>query len=279
METGFQIRAIEPREFKIITDLARTQEWFVCEEDSGPLFSVDPQGMFISEVNGDVMGMVFAMKHQTYAHIDLYFIKEEYRGKGYGIKVFKHAIEHIKDTKVLGLMAVEDQVSNYEKWGFRLHSTIGHYKRIANGSMGANLVDLKNFSFEQLLEYDKETFGDSREGYLKALVGHKTYRGFGVVKDGKLKGYGFLRKNEVNYTIGPFIADDEEAAKEIFSGLQSLIVGEEIDAIFIEDDKVLKKIANKEKWEHTETFYRMFAKGIPKFATTNKAYIPLLELG
>jgi len=278
-EENFKVRQMIPEDFKIAAYLANQESWNESEKDKLPFFAIDPNGFFVGELNGEGISTACGVKYNTYAHIGLYLVKKECRGKGYGLKVFEQVMEHVKDAQVIGLDAAEAQVKNYEKWGFKIFDKGLGFQRKAEGtSVSKSIIELRSFDFEQLVEYDEKGFGDCRRNFLKALLNQEGYYSLGFVENGTLKGYGFLRKSQVGYKVGPFVAEDKPIAQEILNGLQNLVKGEELFLDTFENNKPMTEIMKEQNWTQRMYFFRMYSKGIAKL-DVNKAYAVVLEVG
>lgn len=57
---------------------------------------------------------------QKFGFIGVYWVKKDLRGKGYGYQIFVKAMEFLGNCEVLALDSVDDQVKNYQKWGFEV---------------------------------------------------------------------------------------------------------------------------------------------------------------
>lgn len=64
------------------------------------------------------------------AWLGCYVTSEEHRGKGYGLAIFNHALDHLgRNRKSIGLNAAMSQVPNYQKSGFTKSSWTNERRR------------------------------------------------------------------------------------------------------------------------------------------------------
>lgn len=98
---------------------ANAEQWNLGAKDLAPWhYSVDNNGFFVIRLNGKIIGMVSGVKYGLDSgYIGFYIIYEQYRGNGYGLKVFQHAMQYLQGRNI-GLAAVMQQVPNYKKSGF-----------------------------------------------------------------------------------------------------------------------------------------------------------------
>ena len=75
---------------------------------------------------------------------DYVAIKKEFRNNGYGVRLWKHALEYLKNVECIGLEAAPDRLNDYAKWGFRKSSITNRWK--LNGFQD---LPLRNFYKDQ----------------------------------------------------------------------------------------------------------------------------------
>jgi len=60
--------------------------------------------------------------------IGLFIVKREFRNNGYGLKLWKHALDYLKNVDCIGLEAAPDRLNDYQKWGFKQSSATNRWK-------------------------------------------------------------------------------------------------------------------------------------------------------
>ena len=107
-------------------DLALALEWAAAEgwnpglHDAHCFYAADPEGFFLGERNGVPIGCVSAVRYGPgFGFLGLYIVKAEHRGQGFGLELWRSALDHLGD-RVIGLDGVVAQQDNYRKSGFRL---------------------------------------------------------------------------------------------------------------------------------------------------------------
>ena len=104
-------------------DIMANQDWDPFVRGEQLTEATDPEGCFLGKLNGEVISSILALKYGKFGLISIYWVNEKYRGKGYGLKIFNKGMEYLKDCEIIGLDSVDEQVLNYEKYGFIKHST------------------------------------------------------------------------------------------------------------------------------------------------------------
>ena len=89
-------------------------------DDHEVFYATDPTGFFLGEVDGEALSCISAVKfEEMFAFIGFYVVEKAYRGKGYGLALFKHAMASLSPTRNCGLDCMSDLVPIYEMWGFK----------------------------------------------------------------------------------------------------------------------------------------------------------------
>ncbi|VUT25816.1 MAG: hypothetical protein MASP_01179 [Candidatus Methanolliviera sp. GoM_asphalt] len=80
--------------------------------------TIYPAGCFAGILDGEMISSITAVQYEEkYSFIGLYIVAPEYRDRGYGIKIWNHAIDHLIDevgVECIGLDGVLSEESNYQ---------------------------------------------------------------------------------------------------------------------------------------------------------------------
>jgi hypothetical protein len=206
-------------------DLALALEWAAAEgwnpglHDAQCFYAADPEGFFVGERDGAPIGCVSAVRYGSgFGFLGLYIVKGEHRGQGFGLELWRAALNHLGD-RVIGLDGVIAQQENYRKSAFRLAFRNIRQKGRGGGAAPPGLTDLAAIPIDEILRYDETAFPARRAEFLKSWIGQPHAVALGVVDGGTLKGYGVLRACREGFKIGPLFADHEETAERLSSGL------------------------------------------------------------
>jgi GNAT superfamily N-acetyltransferase len=206
-------------------DLALALEWAAAEgwnpglHDAHCFYAADPQGFFVGERDGVPIGCVSAVRYGPgFGFLGLYIVKPEHRGHGFGLELWRAAMDYLGD-RVVGLDGVVAQQENYRKSGFRLAFRNIRQQGRGRGAAPPGLTDLAAIPTEEILRYDETAFPAPRTEFLKSWIGQPQAFAFGAVNEQRLKGYGVLWACREGFKIGPLFADDEETADRLFEGL------------------------------------------------------------
>jgi len=212
-------------------DLALALEWAAAEgwnpglHDAHCFYSADPQGFFVGERDGLPIGCVSAVRYGSgFGFLGLYIVKAEHRGQGFGLVLWRAALDHLGD-RVIGLDGVVAQQENYRRSGFRLAFRNIRQKGRGGGEAPPGLTELAAVPIGEILRYDATAFPAPRAEFLKSWISQPGAVALGVVDGRRLEGYGVLRACPEGFKIGPLFADDEKTADRLAAGLMARAPG------------------------------------------------------
>ncbi|KAF9907035.1 hypothetical protein EC991_011339 [Linnemannia zychae] len=214
------------------------------------------------EDDRSIVSMICAIRiGDDLAWLSYYITEEKYRGFGYGLATFNHALEHVGHSrKSVGLNAVFAQVENYRKSGFTKSSWTNERRRgsvkdvvevqereladkIARDDVaGLVLLSDPRVDWDQLPAIEKRYAGFNRPEFIKDWASyhanHPEHHRAGVAFlspdkfdpiSGKplVLGYACARPAVVSYRIGPLYATDGEVARNLLVKLSTEVVAAE----------------------------------------------------
>ena len=114
------VRRMTEDELGLALDWAAEEGWNPGVFDSVSFIAADADGFFLGECGGEPIGCVSAVRYgERFGFLGLYIVKPQHRGKGFGLKLWRAAMEHFGDRN-LGLDGVVAQQQRYTKSGFKL---------------------------------------------------------------------------------------------------------------------------------------------------------------
>jgi len=222
-DENYIIRAMNRSEIDFAIELAANEGWNPGLYDADCFYNTDPNGFFIGLLNDEPIGCISAVSYQKqFGFLGFYIIKPEYRGKGYGLKLWNTAVDYLTNIPSSGLDGVVEQQSNYMKSGFKLayrnirFEGIGNNKKIKDG-----LVPIKEIPFDLINKYDNNFFPVDRNEFLKCWINQPESLCLAEYDEKNINGYGVIRTCGKGFKIGPLFAEDEIIAEKIFNSLCS----------------------------------------------------------
>ncbi|BBD08149.1 GNAT family N-acetyltransferase [Desulfovibrio ferrophilus] len=223
MQDNYTVRTMRADEVPLAVQWAAQEGWNPGLDDAGLFFKADPQGFLVGLLDGEPIATISAVKYgKTFGFVGFYIVQSEYRGKGYGLRLWDAAMQALAG-RVVGLDGVVAQQGNYRKSGFEPAYRNVRYEGRCGGVAPehSGLVDISGQSLESAVAYDRQFFPDDRAQFLRAWLSQPRAKAFGILAEGRLAGYGVIRQCRSGYKIGPLFADNDDYAEVLFQALRS----------------------------------------------------------
>lgn len=209
------LRTATLAELDLILDWATREGWNPGLDDAAAFHAADPAGFFVAEQNEQPVAAISVVNHdRNIAFLGLYLCLPDWRGRGIGLRLWHHALEHAGGRSVI-LEGVAAQQGNYAKSGFRKLGETRRWEGVFPDPGQSDVRPVQDDDLSQLLALDAPATGYSRQAFLQAWVQPgKTRRSF-IAEDGT--GFATARACRDGCKIGPVIAQDAEAALRLAS--------------------------------------------------------------
>lgn len=222
---NYLIRTMTEKEVAFAIEWAATEGWNPGRHDAACYFTADPNGFYIGLLDGEPIATISAIKYgQTFGFVGFYLVKPEYRGQGYGIRIWNAGLNSL-EGRIIGLDGVVAQQENYQKSGFTLAYRHIRYQGYGGGKPcnKPEIVQLSTLSFTTIECYDQQFFPEKRSEFLKMWIHQPDCHALGIMQNGRLSGYGVIRPCRYGYKIGPLYAESSELAEALFQTLRSRV--------------------------------------------------------
>ncbi len=270
-------------------DLDRTLDWAASEgwnpgfDDARAFQAADPLGFFMGWRGSEAAAAISVVAYDPdFAFLGLYIVRPEYRGRGFGLKLWQEALAR-RPAKLVGLDGVVAQQANYARSGFRLaYRNIrygGKAPSAAGGNAGVILRPARTLPFDQIADYDRRCFPAARTGFLSLWLSPLAGAAIAAERDGNLAGFGAIRACQKGYKIGPLFADDEAVADEIFLALAARAGGETIFLDAPEPNPAAQALAARYKLAPVFETARMYTGDAPPIDLMRIFGVTTFELG
>ena len=236
--SSFKVRFISEKENDLKTYVVNSmakEKWRPGLEDINSFFACDPRGLFIGELNGRPIGFLTLLKYdQSYCRFSTYIIEKDFRGKGYGMSLYKSALESVLPSHNISAYAFDDMLQRYvEKSGFQAHWSTPRYDvdliAAAKSLSQLPLSDVyrvqtvDQIDKQALFNYDASVFGYQRHKFLQTFLrGEGRHSRVAINEEGDIVGYTSARVafiKEEGYRLGPLYADSLEIAQVLLKAL------------------------------------------------------------
>jgi GNAT superfamily N-acetyltransferase len=210
-------------EVELFADWAAAEGWNPGRSDAAVFHATDPGGFLLGRLEGEPIASVSLVRYgPDYGFLGFYIVRPEFRGRGFGLRIWEAAID-LGGGRTVGLDGVVAQQANYERSGFALSRRHVRHEGLAGGSpaSGGEVVPLADVPFAAVSAYDDAIFPAPREGFLRSWFGMPGAAAFAVLAGNRLAGYGLVRPCRSGSKIGPLFADDPEIAETLFAALRA----------------------------------------------------------
>jgi GNAT superfamily N-acetyltransferase len=222
----FKIRPMTHEDFTFAIELANTMDWNMAIEDFQFMTSLEPGGCFVLFDDSKPIGLATSNSYGSVGWFGNLIVKEEYRGKGAGSQLVKHAIDflHAKGVETIGLYAYPNLVEFYSRLGFRndadfsvMHAPV--LKALSAevlSSVGANNI-------HQIAAFDRGCFGGDRRKLLESIVLDEGNLSYYFSKADEVTGYIAATVYETMAWVGPLVCQEGnfDTAVKLLKGVLS----------------------------------------------------------
>ncbi len=226
------IRSLSASELSLPIDWATAEGWNPGMHDAIAFDAADTGAFLVGELpSGEPVTIASAVRTgANFGFLGFYITAKKYRGLGYGRQIWTAALDRLAG-RTFGLDGVVAQQVNYAKSGFVLAHRNLRYGGLAPAAPvppapAAGLVEASTVPFADLVAFDALHFGRPRPEFLRAWIALPESRALVLMRDGRVKGFGAVRRCHTGCKIGPLFAPDETAAETLFSALAGFAPGE-----------------------------------------------------
>lgn len=279
----YVVRPGTRKELDIMIDWAAKEGWNPGLYDTDAFYSIDKNGFLLGFLDNKPIAAISAVSYgKDFGFLGFYIVKPEFRGKGYGIKIWNKATKYLS-TQNIGLDGVVTQQENYKKSGFKL--AFRNIRFEGHGSDGKlkenkNIRLLPEVNFNLVYKYDKEIFLHDRKKFLKLWIKQPKSLAIGYIKNNKLLGYGVVRKCRSGYKVGPLFTSSQKIAQALFERMR-IFVGKK-NLIYLdvpEPNKEAVALAKKYQMKSMFETARMYTKEFPKIPINKIFGVTTFEVG
>jgi GNAT superfamily N-acetyltransferase len=259
----FQIKMMHPEDFDFAIELANTMDWNMAIEDFQFITSLEPDGCFVLFDGSKAIGIATSNSYGKVGWFGNLIVKEEYRCKGAGSQLVKHAIDslHNKGVETIGLYAYPNLVQFYSNLGFRYDEdfSVLHAPALKAVSVKA-LSSVGTDNIQQITAYDRRYFGGDRRKLLESIILDEGNLSYYVSKDDEATGYVAATVYETMAWVGPLVCQEGNvnAAVMLLKGVLSKLTGLRVYVALPKKEISLATILSNAGFKEDFSVVRMF---------------------
>ncbi len=272
------IRPLDLPEIETLLEWAKVEGWNPGLEDAAPFQAADPQGFIGCFVDGVMAAGISAIRYgSAFGFIGLYIAHPDFRGRGYGRRVWDAGMAHL-EGRTIGLDGVPEQQANYRSMGFIPDYETFRWSGTLEGRLDPEIGALNDTHLPALTKFDGRHFAENRPEFLRDWLAFPRRTKL-LIRNDAIAGYAVLRRCHEGYKIGPLFAVDADAAMRLIYACAAETAGEtihiDVPAGRITFSACLEKGGLKRGFQTT----RMYCGTPPSFDTAGVFGVTTLELG
>lgn len=290
MNTELVIRGMTRAEVDVLIDWAALEGWNPGLHDAAIFWAHDPDAFIAAELQGELIGGgAITAYGDEFGFMGFFIVRPEFRGHGYGNALWLARRDRLRARlrpgATLGMDGAFEMEPYYARGGFvRSHRDIRFSSEIPSGQMapasdGGGLVPLRDVDFDDILAYDRTCFPAMREAFLRAWVNQPDALALAYRREGRLVGYGVVRRCRSGCKIGPLFADDLAAATALYQGLARFAAGGPLFLDVPENNPAALALAQNKGMKEVFGCARMYL-GVPPAIADGRVFgVTTFELG
>lgn len=290
MNTELVIRGMTRAEVDVLIDWAALEGWNPGLHDAAIFWAHDPDAFIAAELQGELIGGgAITAYGDEFGFMGFFIVRPEFRGHGYGNALWLARRDRLRARlrpgATLGMDGAFEMEPYYARGGFvRSHRDIRFSSEIPSGQIapasdGGGLVPLRDVDFDDILAYDRSCFPARRETFLRAWVNQPDSLALASRLEGRLVGYGVVRRCRSGCKIGPLFADDLAAATGLYHGLARFAAGGPLFLDVPENNPAALALAQNEGMTEVFGCARMYLGVPPAIADARVFGVTTFELG
>jgi len=215
------VRTLTAAEAGQAVDWAAAEGWNPGLQDL-PCFLAQDAEPFLGAVrDGELLSAISATRYgDGFGFIGFYIARPDARGQGFGIAVWRAAMDRLA-RRVIGLDGVVAQQANYRRSGFALAwNNIRHGGKVAAPPPEDRaVVPAAEVAFGRIEALDRAVFPVARPAFLRAWLSAPGHVARALVRDGEAVGFGVIRPCGTGHKIGPLVARSRAEAEALLGSL------------------------------------------------------------
>ncbi len=295
-KSNFSMQSLKIDEFKgILGNWAVKEGWNPGKYEYLPFYLTSTNGHKGLFLDGRIIASLSTVRYsKDLAYLGIYIVDPKYREQGLGQILAKATLEDLEDCSLIGINAVQQQVSNYQKkYGFipfhRNFRWTGKFKIQNNFALRKSEMDIKivgkeGLDINKLIEYDANIFSVPRPKFLRKWIEMPESYLLAAIKKEEICGYGVVSKCIEGYKIAPLFANDKKIAQKLYASFAYLPQGKQniVQVDVPENNQTAVKLATQlglYKTFETTRMYKSKDPLIEKPSNSNVYAITTLEIG
>ena len=228
-----QAKPMRPEDFVFAVELANTMDWNMATEDFEFMTQLEPEGCLVLFEGSKPVGIATCISYGKVGWFGNLIVKEEYRHKGAGSFLVKHAVEYLlrKGVETIGLYAYPILTKFYSNQGFKADEDFAVLRaQIQETLTKEELSQIGKHNIQAVTKFDKECFGGDRKRLLESIILDEGNISYCVSKDNEVVGYVAATVYERMAWVGPLMCQrgNRDAAVALLKAALEKLAGKTV---------------------------------------------------
>ncbi|MBV7574592.1 GNAT family N-acetyltransferase [Pseudomonas sp. PDM32] len=236
MSNQLVIRNMTRPELDELVEWAAREGWNPGLHDAELFWATDPAAFIAASRDGELIGGgAITSYHGEFGFMGFFIVRPEYRSQGLGNTLWharrERLLARLHPGASIGMDGVFAMQDYYAKGGFvfshrnlRFRAEINERPTTSQAD-DQDIVPLAAVPFDQVIDYDRTCFPAPRATFLSGWITQADALAVGCRREGRLSGYGVIRRCREGCKIGPLFADDALAANALYARLADFAQG------------------------------------------------------
>ena len=220
---GANVRKLDERDIDAAIALTNLENWGYTRADFLRLLALSPQGCFVAEASGRVVGVLTTTTYGGLAFLGAVIVSPELRGKGVGKIMMETALEHLRSTGVrtVRLNAYLNAIPFYERLGFQREYEVVRWTGSTTTGRSRGVRPVRLEDLDELARVDATYFGANRRPLLEVLAEEVPSTFLIGEHRGSIRGFLIGNPGGESCEIGPWVVAPESGpiAGDLYRGL------------------------------------------------------------
>lgn len=284
------IRNMTRAEVDELVRWAAQEGWNPGLHDADVFWATDPEAFVASELDGEMIGGgAITSYNGEFGFMGFFIMRPEFRGRGLGNMLWharrERLLARLRPGAPIGMDGVFNMQDYYAKGGFVFsHRNMRFQAEIPERPEPSpeddeDVVPLNEVPFDQVLEYDRTCFPAPRPAFLQQWLALPDSLALGCRRDGRLAGFGVVRRCRIGCKIGPLFVDDAAVAEALFARLSPFAAGGPLFLDAPENNPAAIEFVRRHKMVEVFGCARMYLGSPPDLAHDRIFGVTTFELG
>jgi N-acetylglutamate synthase-like GNAT family acetyltransferase len=273
-----------------LVEWAAREGWNPGLHDAELFWATDPAAFIAASRDGELIGGgAITSYHGEFGFMGFFIVRPEYRSQGLGNTLWharrERLLARLRPGASIGMDGVFAMQDYYAKGGFvfshrnlRFRAEINERPTTSQAD-DQDIVPLAAVPFDQVVEYDRTCFPAPRATFLSGWITQADALAVGCRREGKLRGYGVIRRCREGCKIGPLFADDAPAANALYARLAEFAQGGPLFLDAPENNPAAMALVHQQGMTEVFGCARMYLGPPPAIAHERVFCVTTFELG